>query len=193
MSRSSRADAELNRQAITQASAKLFKERGFKDVTVAELMAAAGMTHGGFYVHFDSKEALASEAVGHAFAESVARRIKASSRASSKQVALKQMVDAYLSARTRSDPGSSCPTAALATDVGREPESSPVRQAFEGGFQELVDFLTGLEETGDSAADRAKALGDLATMVGGLILARATSGSALSDELLAAARARIAV
>src|SRR5450755_3770239 len=73
MPRVSRAEAESHREQITDASARLFKERGLKGVSVADLMGAAGLTHGGFYGHFESKDALAGIAVAHAFEQSAER------------------------------------------------------------------------------------------------------------------------
>ena len=73
MPRVSRAEAESHRQQITEASARLFKERGINGVSVADLMGAAGLTHGGFYGHFESKDALAGVAVAHAFEQSAER------------------------------------------------------------------------------------------------------------------------
>jgi len=79
----------------------------------------------------------------------------------------------------------------LATDVSREPADAPIRTAFQGGLEELVEILAGVEPGPDAAARRAAALADYATMTGALLLARATEGTPLSAELLAAARARL--
>ena len=73
MPRVSRAQAEAHREAITDASARLFKEHGLKAVSVADLMGAAGLTHGGFYGHFESKDALAGAATAHAYGQAVER------------------------------------------------------------------------------------------------------------------------
>jgi TetR/AcrR family transcriptional repressor of nem operon len=101
------------------------------------------------------------------------------------------LVEAYLSAESRSSPGTSCPTAALAGDVAREPPGSPVGGAFAAGVEGLVGVLTGLRPHGRSAHHREDALADFSTMVGALILARATAGQSISDEFLVAARQRL--
>src|SRR3954464_10185115 len=117
MPRVSRAEAESHREQITEASARLFRERGIKGVSVADLMGAAGLTHGGFYGHFESKDALAGIAVAHACAEAVERwnrRIAGKPDAASGRAAL---VEAYLTQQSLHNVGLGCPTVALAGDV----------------------------------------------------------------------------
>src|SRR3954463_7829675 len=100
MARVSRAEADNHREQITEASARLFKEHGLKGVSVADLMGAAGLTHGGFYGHFESKDALAGIAVAHAYAEAVERwnrRVAGKPDAATGRAAL---VEAYLSAQS---------------------------------------------------------------------------------------------
>jgi TetR/AcrR family transcriptional repressor of nem operon len=101
------------------------------------------------------------------------------------------LVQGYLSAKSRASPGTSCPTAALAGDVARENPDAPVRAAFASGIEGLMRILESLEQTGGGAADRRAALADFSTMVGALMLARATSGQGISDEILDAARQRL--
>jgi TetR/AcrR family transcriptional repressor of nem operon len=191
MARVSRERAGQHRRAITEASARLFRERGLREVSVADLMAAAGLTHGGFYGHFSSKDSLAAEACGLAFARSCERwrrRIAAAPTPASARTAL---IESYVSARSRNNPGASCPAAALAVDVAREGTHAPVREAFAAGIDDLVRILASVERDPDPATARAQALADLSTMAGALILARATAGQPLADEFLAAARARL--
>jgi TetR/AcrR family transcriptional repressor of nem operon len=189
--RVSREQSDQNRIAITRASARLFRQHGIKGVSVADLMAAAGLTHGGFYGHFASKDALAAEACSAAFARSIARWRRRVADAGDAAAAREAIVDAFLSAKSRAHPGSSCPTVALAGDVAREPARAPVRAAFAAGVQDLIGILATLEGGADAGADRRRALADLATMVGALLLARATAGQSLSDAFLAAARDRL--
>src|SRR5579862_1264533 len=119
MPRVCRAETEKNRSAIRQASARLFREQGLR-ASVNDVMGAAGLTHGGFYGHFASKEELAGEACSHAFSESVARwKTRAAAHAETK-AALCALIESYLSTRTRDDAGRSCPIVALACDVARE-------------------------------------------------------------------------
>jgi TetR/AcrR family transcriptional repressor of nem operon len=178
--------------AITDASARLMRERGIHGVSVSELMAEAGLTHGGFYGHFESKEALAGEACAHAFAESVQRWQQRIAAQPDRDSALLALADSYLSTRSRDRPGVSCPATALACDVAREPPGTPLHAAFAAGLGQLIDVLTSLQIGDDAAADRREAMAQFATMVGAVILARATAGDALSDELLAAARIHLA-
>ncbi len=192
MPRASKQQAENHRLAITDASARLMRERGIHGVSVSDLMAAAGLTHGGFYGHFASKERLAAEACCHAFSESAQRwklRIAAHPDRAS---ALQALTDAYLSTRSRDTPGTSCPATALAGDIAREPPDAALRAAFVTGTGQLIDVLSSLQSSGDTAASRREAMAQFATMVGAVILSRATAGDALSDEILQAARARLA-
>jgi TetR/AcrR family transcriptional repressor of nem operon len=188
MPRVSRERAAANRASITEASARLFGERGIDAVSVSDLMGAAGLTHGGFYGHFDSKDALAVEACAAAFGRSVGRWQKRVLDADDRAAARKAIVQGYLSAESRASPGTSCPTATLAGDVARAPAGAAVRKVFAGGVEELADLLAGLQETGERSSDRRQALADLSTLVGALLLARATAGEDVSDEFLSAAR-----
>ena len=191
MPRVSRQQADLNRETITEVSARLFRERGIGGVSVADLMAAAGLTHGGFYGHFDSKDALAAAACESAFAVSVDRWKKRVSESHGKEAARRAIVDNFLSVKSRNSPGQSCPTAAMAGDVAREPEKAPVRQVFAQGVEQLLHILEALQAGRQTSENRRESLADLATLVGAQILARATSQTALSEELLSAARARL--
>ncbi len=191
MPRVSREQAEINRLAITDAASRLFRERGIKGVSVSDLMAAAGLTHGGFYGHFDSKDSLAAEACRFAFDRSVGRWKKRIDDSENDVSARAALVDNYLSDKARSNPGISCPASSLAADVAREPSASPLHASFAAGDEELTGILAALQRTGEAGVDRRQALADLSTMVGALMLARATAGREMSDEILAAARERL--
>src|ERR1700691_5677741 len=106
----SREQVVENRRRILNAAAQLFRERGFENVTVAEVMSGAGLTHGGFYGHFDSKEDLINAAMAH---EQAARR----GRPPLEKAAL--YADAYLSRQHRDNIGASCPFSSLGTEVAR--------------------------------------------------------------------------
>jgi TetR/AcrR family transcriptional repressor of nem operon len=191
MPRVSRAQAEHHREAITDASARLFRERGIKAVSVADLMGAAGLTHGGFYGHFESKDALAGIAGEHAFAQASERWRKRAAGKESAAEARAAIVEAYLRPQSVRDVGGGCPTAALCVDVAREPAGAPVREAYLAGLSDMVDILAAVEATGDAAADRRAALADYATLLGALLMARATAGDGIADEIVAAARERL--
>jgi TetR/AcrR family transcriptional repressor of nem operon len=191
MPRVSRAEAENHREQITEASARLFKERGLKGVSVADLMGAAGLTHGGFYGHFESKDALAGVAVAHAFEQSAERwnrRVAGKPDDTARRAAL---VDRFLTPQSMKDVGSGCPSVSMAGDVAREPAAAPIRTAYLEGLESLVRILAGVEDGADAAAKRRAALADFATLAGALMLARATEGAPLSAEILAAARERL--
>jgi TetR/AcrR family transcriptional repressor of nem operon len=191
MPRVSRAEAQSHREAITDASSRLFRERGLKAVSVADLMGAAGLTHGGFYGHFESKDALAAEATAHAFRQSAERWRRRIARAADARAARAALVEPFLDPRSVPNAGQGCPTVALASDVAREDPAAPVRAAYAQGLEDLLAILAGVEPAGDAAAARRAALADYATMAGALLLARATAGTPLSDELLAAVRERL--
>lgn len=191
MPRVSRAQAERHREQITDASARLFKERGLSGVSVADLMGAAGLTHGGFYGHFESKDALVGIAVARAFeqsAETWNKRVASKPDPVARRAVL---VEKFLTAQSLKDVGMGCPSVALATDVAREPAAAPIRTAYLDGLEGLVQILADVEDGRDAASRRSAALADYATMAGALLLARATAGAPLSAELLAAARERL--
>ena len=191
MPRVSREQTDKNRAAIEEVSSRLFREQGFNGVSVADLMAAAGLTHGGFYGHFSSKEALTAVACGKAFAQSAQRwerRIADCTDHSDPRAAFRAIANAYLSPASRDNAGNGCPAAALAGDVAREAQDSAARAAYLVGVKGMLDTLTGLSCKGDPAARTNEALVQLATMAGALMLARATHGDPISDQLLEAVR-----
>jgi TetR/AcrR family transcriptional repressor of nem operon len=187
MPRVSKEQTEHNRHAIEEASTRLFKEKGFAGVSVADLMGAAGLTHGGFYGHFSSKDELAAVACGNAFRYSAERWAKRIDDQPDEHAALRSIVEHYLSSRSLQDFGNSCPGPSLVNDVAREDEDKPVRAAYRAGTAELVEILATLAP-GDAAARRKTALAQWSLMVGAVALARATKGDPISDEVLAAAR-----
>jgi TetR/AcrR family transcriptional repressor of nem operon len=191
MPRVSRAEAESHREQITDASARLFKERGLRGVSVADLMGAAGLTHGGFYGHFESKDALAGIAAAHAFEQSAERWHKRVAAEPDPPAARAALIGKFLTAKSLKEVGMGCPTVSLATDVAREPAAAPIRTAFLDGLEGLVQILADVEDGPVAGARRSAALADYATMAGALLLARATEGAPLANELLAAARERL--
>jgi TetR/AcrR family transcriptional repressor of nem operon len=187
MPRVSREQADKHRAAIEEAAARLFREQGLHGVSVADLMAAAGLTHGGFYGHFESKDALAAAACDHAFAQS-AERWRASLTGPDAELAWRRIIGNYLDGKTREHAGTCCPAATLASDVGREPEDKPVRGSYVTGIKHLLEALAVFYDRGDPEAARKQALVDMSTLVGAQILARATRSDPLSDDILAAVR-----
>ncbi len=185
MARASKKDAERHRQEIVAASARLFRERGIGGVSVPELMAAAGLTHGGFYGHFPSKSALAAEAIGEASRE-ISESLRAATAACQDDcaAAFTALVETYLSPLHRDQPGAGCPVSAL-IDYARDGGGKELAAAYRAGVEQMV---TAVQQAMPPETSREEAMAKLATMVGGLLLARATAGSALSDGFLAAAR-----
>ncbi len=186
----SREQAALNRERIVEVAAKLFRERGYDGIGVADLMKGAGLTHGGFYGHFGSKEDLLAEACGSAIAASVARWRGHVARAPHK--ALARITENYLSAAHRDDAGSGCALPALGADVARL--TAGARHALSEGARAQIDILAGLMPAGpdgDAGAARRQAIASYAAMVGAVMLARLVDDAALSDEILGAVAAEL--
>jgi TetR/AcrR family transcriptional regulator, transcriptional repressor for nem operon len=184
--RVSRAQAEKNRDAIERASSRLFREQGLR-ASVSDVMGAAGLTHGGFYGHFRSKDELAGTACASAFAESVERWRRRIGRADSRRAARRTLIERYLTSEHRDSAGTGCPLATLAADVGRESREKPVRRSFHQGLEQLMELLTQVQPHRGKRA-REQALVELSTLVGSMVLARATSGLSLSDEFIGTTR-----
>jgi TetR/AcrR family transcriptional repressor of nem operon len=193
MPRVTQHQTEQNRRAIEKASSRLFRAKGLDGVSVAEVMAAAGLTHGGFYGHFSSKNELAATACTRAFLDSGARWERRFSELPDPAARRRAYVESYLATATRDRPGGGCAAAALATDVARAQDGAPVRAAFVQGLHAMVARLVQLQPEGsaDPAVAEQQALADMATLVGALVLARAVKGDPLSEALLDGARARL--
>lgn len=188
MPRASREQAQKNRTAIENASARLFREQGLNGVSVAQLMAAAGLTHGGFYGHFSSKDELAAVACAAAFGQSAERWAAQGHKYPDAHQTLQAIVSHYLRDPHRDQIGTGCPAVALAGDVIRETPNKPVHHAYTAGVEQMAFSLATLLEKSGSPKPRRTALTTLATMVGALVLARATREAPISEDILAAAR-----
>ena len=177
----SREQAEKNRAHVVEVAGTEFRRHGFDGIGVADLMQAAGLTHGGFYNNFASKDALAAEAVTRVFADTTTR-LREYALASSDPFAA--AVAYYLSPQHRDSPETGCAIAALSQDAARG--STELRTAFETGIRNYTDLIVEL-----AAVPRAKALAIYAEMVGALTLSRTVIDPVLSAEILAAAIASI--
>lgn len=186
--RVSRDQAAQNRERIIEVAAKLFRERGFDGIGVADLMKSAGMTHGGFYGHFASKEDLMAQACTRALDGSLEALHQIAERGD--ENALSAVASAYLSPAHRDRPGEGCVLAALGAEAARH--GSPVRSAFTGGVRSALDLLTRLVPGKSKRARRERALATYASMIGALVLARAVDDPELSEEVLQAVLASIA-
>lgn len=183
MGRVSQEQAKQNRKKVVETASRLFRERGIQGVSVADLMAAVELTHGGFYKQFASKEALFAEATGQAFVEFLGQLVERYPERPEDHIAARSaLLDFYFSAAHRDDPGTGCPVSGLVTDVAREAPDSPVRAVYAAGIQDLARWLS---------TDGDEGLATLSTMVGAVLLARATSRTDLSDRVLGAARASL--
>lgn len=183
-----REEAARNRERIIDAAARLFRERGFDGIGVAELMKEVGLTHGGFYGHFASKDDLEVQACARALARSLTLWRRRSEAA--RDDPLSAIADLYLSAAHRDDPGAGCLLAALGPDVSRRSEG--VRHAVTEYLNSAFELLSGLVRGKSKAARRRKAIDAYARLVGALVLARAVDDDALSREILDVVREAVA-
>lgn len=176
--------ARENRARIVETASTLFRERGYDGVGVADLMAAAGFTHGGFYKHFRSKADLMAEAAASGFSQSATNTTGFDAVA---------FVKEYVSRKHRDAPGNGCTLAALCGDAARQPES--IKETFAAGIESQ---LATLEREDGNVAEiakreaRARRIDTLAHVVGAIVLSRACpDDSPLADEILEACRTRI--
>jgi TetR/AcrR family transcriptional regulator, transcriptional repressor for nem operon len=183
----SREQAIQNRKRIVEAAAQLFRERGFAGIGVADLMKEAGLTHGGFYGHFSSKEDLIAETSAHALMQSLALWGKLAERAPDDP--LSAIAGVYLTSRHRDDPGTGCLLAALGPDVSRQGQA--VRHAVTDHVRSAFELLAKLVRGKSKAARRQKAISTYATLVGAMVMARAVEDRALSQEILDAGLASV--
>ena len=182
--RVSRAKAAENRERVIAAAGALFREKGFGGVSVADVMKAADLTHGGFYGQFESKDDLVAEACRQAGTQAAANWQRTAAVAGDDAYAALLM--RYLRPRHRDEPGQGCIFAALGADAAR---SGPVvHDAFADGLKPLIDLLERHAPGRTRAARRRKAVAAMAGLVGALLLARAIGKSEFSDEILDATR-----
>ena len=177
--RVSRAAAAESRARIVAEASRVLRARGVAGASVAEVMQAAGMTHGGFYKHFDSKDALLAEATASAFAEAAARFDRRAARQGVEAAAAAYSAE-YLSPAHIAHPERGCPLAAFGAEAGRHPEA--LSQAFAAGVEALVERLSG------AGAPRDRAMRRLLILLGAVVAARAVGAGALRQEILAAAK-----
>ena len=172
-----KAQARENRARIVETASALFRERGYDGVGVAELMAAAGFTHGGFYKHFRSKADLMTEAAASGFSRT---------EADSGGVNVAEFFKRYLSRKHRDARGMGCTMAALSGDAARQ--SADLKATFAAGIESLLAALarnSGAPDDADQRIGRAQMIDMLAHAVGALVLSRSCpDDSRLSDEIL---------
>ncbi|MFI8202536.1 TetR/AcrR family transcriptional regulator [Streptomyces sp. NPDC085937] len=170
MGRVSKAQAQENRQRVVETASRLFREQG-TNVSVADLMKAVGLTHGGFYKQFASKEALVDEATAYAFEETA--------DAYPPEYGVREVVESYLSVEHRDGAAEGCPITGFAPDRARAGSESEAHRVYTEGVRRFADTLTDDDQDGFVR---------LCTMVGALTLSRATKGDPVSEQILTAAR-----
>jgi len=178
---------ETHRKLLKLAAAAL-REKGPDRLGVADVMKAAGLTHGGFYAHFKSKDAFLSETLAEIFAQSQ-RRVGRMLEGLPPKHALATYIDFYVSTRHRDDPSSGCPITALNSDLPRQ--SRKFRSTFDSGVNRLSDLLAKLIDDAQVADAKRIAPAILAAMAGAVALSRTISDPQLSDDLLASTRENI--
>ena len=182
-----REQAELNRQRTVEAAARLFRERGFDGVGIAQLMEDVGLTHGGFYGQFSSKEDLMVEACAKALQQSHQRWREIRDRTPDQ--ALAGIASLYTSPGHRDDPGEGCLLPALSVDATRQ--GLPVRAVVTDAAKDLISLLAEIVPGRTAKMRREHALASCAALVGAVVLARAVTDAELSDEILETVRTQI--
>ncbi len=170
---------------IVRTAATAIRQHGFDGISVADLMDAAGLTHGGFYAHFASRDAMLAEALDAA-ASDAHTRLATVAAAAPPADALAATVDHYLSDRHVAAPERGCALAALGSETARQ--SAPIRRIATRRVREFADLLEGQLPGPANPGRHAEALGAMCTLVGALLLARAVDDPRLSKDLRAAAR-----
>lgn len=181
MKRATPKSKEVTHARIVETAARAIRRSGYNGTSVADIMKESGLTHGGFYAHFSSREAMLAEAADRAGAESVALSTRVAATAQPEQ-ALQALVSAYLSKEHVKNVETGCPIAALGSEMPRQ--APEVRRAATRRIKEMIDVVTRqLPDWGKPAAHE-RALVTVATSVGALLLARAVDDPKLSDALL---------
>jgi TetR/AcrR family transcriptional repressor of nem operon len=175
---------ETHARIVRKASVRL-REKGAHGIGVADLMKEAGLTHGGFYAHFDSREALLIEAFAFAMDRSMEYWRKTTAETSPER-RLAMIVDSYLTASHRDDPGRGCAVPTLGAEIARE--SPKARKAFAAKLEQMIDMIAEQLIDLPPKAARKQAAVTLATMMGTLVLSRIAGNGEFSDDILAAGR-----
>lgn len=176
----SQTEKAVSRERVLRKAARKIREEGVSRPSIADLMKEAGLTHGGFYKHFASRDefiaqaAVAALADGSAKMEKAARLNKAAPRAG--------LIEAYLSKQHRDVPGTGCALVTLGAAAGRG--GAQFKDAYEQQVRTYLDLLAGLTQEPDSGETRNEALLILSAMVGAVLMARAVADPELSDEIL---------
>jgi TetR/AcrR family transcriptional repressor of nem operon len=171
---------EATHERIVGAAARAIRRSGYSGTGVADIMKDVGLTHGGFYAHFPSREAMLAEAADRAGAESVARLTRVAAAAPPQQ-ALRSIIQAYLSKAHVEDAASGCPVAALGSEMPRQ--APKVRRAATRRIKEMIDLVARHSPDRGTPGAYEQTLVTVAAMVGALVLARAVDDPRLSGAI----------
>lgn len=175
---------ETHQRIVRKASVRL-REKGAHGIGVADLMKEAGLTHGGFYAHFDSREALVIEAFAYAMDRALEHWRKITGQAAPDK-RLASIVNSYLTTLHRDNPGQGCAVPALGAEIARE--SPKTRKAFATKLEEMIEMMADQLPDLPRKAARKQAVATLATMMGTLVLSRIAGNGEFSEEILGAGR-----
>ncbi|WP_321885056.1 TetR/AcrR family transcriptional regulator [Paraburkholderia bannensis] len=200
--RKSKAETAETRRRIVEVAAGMFRANGIHATGLADVMAAAGLSHGGFYRHFESKDQLVAEACEAGTAD-ILEALEAAAGNCAGQDGFRALVEAYLSLAHRDAPGNGCPLASMGSELARADEGT--RAVASQSTDELiamlaqrlanpVDAVDAVDPQGDAPSDavRSRAVFALSAMVGALTLARISTDPQTSASLLADVRQQLA-
>src|SRR5712672_1683111 len=176
----SKAQKEKTHERIVAIASKRFREKGLAGFGIAELMKEAGLTVGGFYKHFDSRDDLVAEAVNSAFG-GWQRRVDAA-KSGGPSVSLARLIDEYLNETHRDNPGAGCAFSALAPEIARSDKRT--RSLTSEQVRNDIQLIAALYRAKDKRTARSRAILTFSALVGAMSLARAVSNEALSREIL---------
>ena len=176
----SQAQKEKTHQRIVAIASRRFREKGLAGFGIAELMKEAGLTVGGFYKHFDSRDELVAEALGDALG--VWQRQKEAATSDGQPLSFEKIIDDYVSDAHRKNPGAGCAFSTLASEIARSDKQT--RTLTTDQVKADLDLLAGLLPGRDKRAARSRAILTFSALVGAMSLARAVSDETLSREIL---------
>jgi TetR/AcrR family transcriptional regulator, transcriptional repressor for nem operon len=181
----SAAEKATNHERIVTIASRRFRERGLQNASISEVMAEAGLTHGGFYKHFASRDALIIEAIQRSFLTGKARLEELMNATDA--TGLEAFLQVYLSLEHQSDIANGCPVAALGAEASRSPVA---RETFAVGFQRYADWVAAMLD-GPHKSRRARAAAIICSIAGAIAVARSLDDPALARDMLTATRTMI--
>src|SRR5260221_12604298 len=181
--RKSKRETEVDRKRIAEMAADVFRKHGIVASGIAELMAAGGLTNGGFYRHFESKDQLVTEALAAAL-DTLLHTLASAASGKKGRNGLKAALAVYVCAEHRDNPRDGCPLAALGSELARSDKR--VRDIATTGFSRMVEILAAHFDQARPAEARKRAMATAAAMIGGVTMSRVRPDQKLSDSLLQA-------